>query len=379
MMRHILYLADPNSVHDIKWISFFAHENQNTCFLLSRISHYCKFENSPHKNDVLRRGNFHLLPPIHDFSIARFYRTIYEAYLIRKIILSNKIDVIHILYAEPNALWCLFRNYFSIPMIITTRGTDVLKTIPEAFKKKDVLNRLVSFAYKKAFDFADWITATSLAQIESIVKFSQRTSRLTIVRTGVDIEQLRADTSNSLLSDDSDPFLLFPRYIKPIYNHEFCLAAIALLPLKIKRDYKMVFVGKGEGDLEYQEKLENLMSQQSEIRFEFLGVLRQEAILELYKRASLVVMVPISDGSPVSGMEALLCGAKLILGPLEYDRDIFSHAVQLKQWDAKELADTIFRLLEGSVDGSKLPVTAEYAMDRSRNMKKMMEIYNMVC
>ena len=54
-------------------------------------------------------------------------------------------------------------------------------------------------------------------------------------------------------------------------------------------------------------------------------------------------MTPKSDGSPVSGMEAIALNKKLILGPLEYDRDIFSepNVFYLNSWSTIELSSLI--------------------------------------
>lgn len=374
-MRKILFLADPNSIHDIKWISFFANENSDRCLLLPRLHHYRAYHKAS-ADDRQAPGNFHILSPIHDFSIVRCYRTFYEAFLIKRIIRRNKISVVHILYAEPNALWCLFRSFFSVPIIISTRGTDVLKTIPSAVRRKDPLNRLVAYLYKRAFQNADWITATSQAQIASITRFSGREGRLSVVRTGVDTKRLVCDTSNHFPLADDRPFVLFPRFIKPIYNHEFCLAAIALLSPSVRQRYKMVFVGKNHGDNPYQKRIENLMQQQSGVVFEFIERQRQEAIFELYKRASLVVMTPVSDGSPVSGMEALLCGSRLILGPLDYDEEIFSLATKLEAWDSKELAQKMTWALENTTAKPGIPDDLRLTIERSHNMEEMRRIYN---
>lgn len=363
---NVLYLADLNCIHDTKWISYFIKKRMGKAFLLTR-PHQVFTDNSVEELTTL--GS------IPDFSHVRFYETLMGAYKIKRLIKKHKIDIIHILFAEPNALWCLFRKYFDVSMVITCRGTDVLFTIPETFKKKTFINYLVAPAYKFAFLRADWITATSECQLESVKKFSGRTNQLTIIRTGVELERLQSDTSHHFPLHDSLPFILFPRYIKPIYNHEFSLAAIALLSQEIKTSYKMVFVGKDSGDLAYQQKLEKLMLEQTDITFEFIEKQSQEALFELYKRASLVVMVPVSDGSPVSGMEALLCGAKVILGPLDYDPAVFSTAIHLKKWDTRELAETIIVALTNLQTKSLLTESIKLLMDRNYNMQKMMEIY----
>jgi len=335
LLKHrmnILYLADPNSIHDQKWISYFSADNLDHVYILPRIIH------RSYQATELQRSGVNLLRPIPDFSILRFYRTLYTALKIQLIIRKYEIDIINIHYAEPNALWCLFRWFFKVPMIITTLGTDVLVTIPEAFSKKTLINYLVAPAYRRAFKEADWITGTSGKQLTSVFEFSGRNSKISIVRTGVNINRLLADTSNYFPLDLEVPYILFPRYIYPIYNHEFCLEAIGLLPNVIKQKYTMVFVGKDSGDEQYQKQLEELMIKMKDVKFKFLPKLTQEGIFELYKRASLVVMTPISDGSPVSAMEAMICKVPLILPPLKYDQEIFGNTTySFKNWDPLEL------------------------------------------
>lgn len=368
---NILFFADPNSIHDFKWINYFTSQGAVNAFLLPRDHHWAIH---PEKSDA---SWTRMLLPIPDFSMVRFYRTLVVCLRIRQIIKQQKIDLVNIHYAEPNALWCIFRWFFGVPMIITTLGTDVLVTIPNTFKSKTLINRLVAPAYRLAFRNADWITGTSERQLQSVMRFSGRSDRMTIIRTGVDLNRLYSDTSSFFPLDDDSPYILFPRYIKPIYNHLFSLAAIGELPNRIKTKYKMVFVGRDHGDATYQRELEGQMKQQSDIRFEFIGTQSQESIIELYKRASAVVMTPSSDGSPVSGMEALLCGAKLILGPLNYDADIFSQAIRMRTWDADELAALITQALD---DPGRPQLSAETiaAMDRETNMQKMMRIYESV-
>jgi glycosyltransferase involved in cell wall biosynthesis len=364
----VLFLADPNSIHDIKWINYFSVRDLMKAVVIPRETHWELYKSHPSE---LRAT---VLPPIKDFSIVRFYQTVLTAIRIRRIIKREEIDLINIHYAEPNGLWCLFRSYFRVPMIITSLGTDVLFAIPEACKRKTLINHIVGPAYRLAFQKADWVTATSQAQLSSITNFSGRKDRMSLIRTGVELDRLMSDTSVHFPLSDNRPYVLFPRYIKPIYNHGLCLAAIALLGSHIKAKFKMVFVGKGHGDLAYQQELERQMEQQPDTRFEFIGNQKQEAIFELYKRASLVVMTPLSDGSPVSGMEALLCGAKLILGPLNYDSEVFSRAIRMKEWDPAELASLIVRALDDRIT-PKLSADEVDAMDRESNMKRMLGIY----
>lgn len=369
-MRNVLFLADPNSIHDRKWISYFQEINYARCFVLPRHHQYLIYRQAGFGTNE----PFEILSPIRDFSVSRFPGTVREASRIRRIVRDKHIDVIHILYAEPNALWCLFRDYFGVPMIVSARGTDVLKTIPQAFRRRDPLNRLVAFIYGRAFRKADWVTGTSRAQLASVSSFSGRSHGMSVVRTGIDKKLVDGDTSAFFPLNSDRPFILFPRMMRPLYNHTFTLEAIALLPDSVKRSHSMVFLGREGGDEEYKREILSLMEAQSDVVFIFLESQSQESLYELYKRAGVVVMTPVSDGSPVSGMEALLCGARLILGPLNYDSEVFSRAIRMKEWDPAELASLIVRALDDRIT-PKLSADEVDAMDRESNMKRMLGIY----
>ena len=369
---NILYIADPNSIHDIKWISNFSQKRFVKVFILPRHIHKIQLQFEIPKEGVK------ILNSIPDFSITRFYRTLLTASRIKRIIRTNRIDIVHILYAEPNALWSLFRNYFQVPVIISSRGTDVLKTIPLAFQKKNLINFFVTRAYYRAFTMADFVTGTSQTQLDAIKSFSDRNVKISLVRTGIDVNRLSANTTQFFPLPTQAPYVLFPRYIKPLYNHEFCLDGISLLSPEIKAKYKMVFVGKdnAEADLNYQALLEKRMKSMNDVEFLFLPEMNQESIFELYKRASLVVMTPVSDGSPVSAMEAIACGAKVILGPIKYDEEIFKQwTFKLSSWNSKELAELMIHCLsiEKKIDAKTfIPL-----VDRDKEMDKMERIYDL--
>ena len=364
---NILYLADPNSLHDLKWIKYFSQKKAFKTYILPRYHHHKLYKESDQALGVK------VLKCIHDFSILRFYRTLYDAYKIKKIIKNKKIKIIHIIYAEPNALWCLFRKYFGINMIISSLGTDVLKTIPETFKNKNLINFFVSNAYRKAFRKADIITGTSISQLTSIKNFSGRVEKIKLVRTGISIKEGTNSHSNQELKD-LIPFILFPRYIKPIYNHEFCLEAIKLLPNKIKKTYSMVFIGKDSGDMVYQKELEKMMKNLPDTKIQFLQKQSQPDFLKLVSNSSLVVMTPKSDGSPVTAMEAMFYKKPLIVGPIDYDKEMFDESViRLSRWSAKELSDK----MSYAINNFQKPIN--YSMnntDHENNMDLIHKIYD---
>ncbi|MEL7001955.1 MAG: glycosyltransferase, partial [Bacteroidota bacterium] len=129
-MLNILYFADPNTVHDIKWIEFFTKRELCKAYLICRPHQYKQYLETPGLIDQCKASNILVMKPVKYLSIKNWIATIKGVRYIDSVIRKNEIALIHVMYAEPNALWALFKFVFRIPMLLTTRGTDILYTIP---------------------------------------------------------------------------------------------------------------------------------------------------------------------------------------------------------------------------------------------------------
>lgn len=373
----ILYLADPNLIHDMRWITTF-QANGNICYLLPRYHHYIQFTTS--KNEL--SPGICLLAPIKDPSTLRPLRDLFQALRIRRIIRKNQIQLMHVIYAEPNALWGMWRFLIKVPMILTTLGTDVLVTIPAFFEKKDWLSKVISWQYHYALTRFSAITCTSRFQIQRLPA-SAMSVPVRLVRTGVDFSKIANAKPGLARKIGLDkPFVLMPRNMKPIYNHSFTLAAIALLNRELLNKFSFVFVNVNAPDQQYvQRVLSEAKCIQADIRF-FPSFTHVE-IISLYKEAELVVMNPISDGSPVSAMEAIACETPVILPPLKYDPDIFGTAFFFERWDPECLKSKIENVLnlDSQVLNERLSAGSDIIAlqgNADRETKKIEMLYRLV-
>ncbi len=375
---NILYLGDPNSIHDIRWIECFSTDKNFRVYLLPRVHHHHHYV----KNNRSHKYGWMLLAPVQDSSTVRVYRTLKNAWYIRSLVKMYKIDLIHIMYAEPNALWARWISMFNIPMILTTRGTDVLKTIPDFFEKKSLLSRIVASQYKKALNRFNCITCTSQKQVQSLEKIGVK-SPTQIVRTGVDFEKANAailDMKSKL--GVKKPFVLMPRNMKPLYFHEFTLDAIALLNQKIRQNYTFVFVNADTQDQVYFQEIKNkALCIEADIRF--YPSFSHEEILSLYKQAELVVMNPVSDGSPVTAMEAMACRVPVVLPPLAYDQEIFCYSSTFAGWEPQALKEKMERIIGMNKEELCDELCRAYQViyekgDTTKEMGKVAELYQKV-
>jgi glycosyltransferase involved in cell wall biosynthesis len=342
---NVLYIADPNSIHDLRWINcLVANENING-FILSRSSHYGAFG----ANSLRLHPNACLLSSIQDPSVIRPWRNWQQVFKIKKIISTYNIDLLHILYAEPNSLWVNWKWIFQIPVIITTRGTDILKTIPQFFRGKSLLHKIIARRYRTAFNKADVISCTSVRQVENLRTFNM-TRPAMVVRTGVDFRLIaKADENCAKAFGIPRPYILMPRNMKPLYNHEFTIEAISMLDDRMKRQFCFVFVNSDTNDQSYLERVcAKARTVHTDIRF--LPSVSHSQFLGLCKQSSLVVMNPLSDGSPVTAMEAMACKVPVILPPLEYDEDLFGTASFFKEWSPSSLKKKMEEILSLNVN-----------------------------
>lgn len=370
-MKKILYLADPNSIHDIKWMSFFSGQPDFECFCVARHHHV---KSKVATSELLAEKSITFLETITDYSVTRFWKNGRQARCIKKLIERHKIDIFHIMYAEPNALWALYRKFFNLPMLLTTRGTDVLKTIPQFLESRSVLSKIVFSKYKKSFVSFDHICGTSIRQAKSVFRmFGLNESVYQIIRTGVDIVE-----QESLPCPLEFQYIFFPRAMRPIYDHELALDALSKLPERYRTKYKFVFIGKDGKDLSYiknfKAKVSNHPCRENIL---FLDGLTPPQMFQYYTHASLVVMTPISDGTPVSAMEAMLCRVPLLLPDLGYDEEIFANVNKYISGDASDLADIMSFMLDSS-NSDQIEKNHEAVLqhgDRRKEMKKLERLY----
>lgn len=380
----ILYLADLGGYsHDRKWIFELSQQKEVECYVVCNRLNYNKLSEAD--LEEIKRLNIHLVGSIELFSIRRFWKTIKYFLYLKKVIEKEKIDVLHIMYADPNALWAIFNKMFGVPLIITTRGSDINIGLKSVFERKGLLNKVLFSLYKIAFNNADSITSTSLDQLTTIKsEFAPRGKQL-LVRTGATLN-FNADTETpSVIPEylNEKKIVFFPRSQRPIYNHEFAIEAICKLPKEILHDYTFVFVNSDSHDQVYVNKIKLLLSNNLNIGWEFLPTLSKRDMIRLYSRAALVVMTPLNDGSPVSAMEAMMTKTPVVLPPLEYDKEIFKETTfQFKSWKTEELADLISSILQNpDSTNDKVKLAYEVVMERGNfenQMKRVFELYQSI-
>jgi glycosyltransferase involved in cell wall biosynthesis len=341
--KKMLYIANGNSIHDIKWMTFFSAQTENYhCFLLVDSLNPLSQETI----DQLTKLHITVLEPINPISLSHPIRTLRAILYFKRLIRSLRPDLVHVLFATPHALWL---NFSKTPSIITMRGSDILLIIPELLTEKGLKKLYFSFLFrqfKKAFLKASFVTGTSLPQIEKAQELF-KSANLKLVRTGVDVEKISQLDQIELIPTSlrDKEFVFSPRFMSPIYNIKFQLDAISQLEHKFIDGFTFVFIrGKQFDEKYYQVQLKRLQQLKAEIKLNYLVIdyLDQPSMWMMLKKAALCIMTPISDGTPNSALEAMAAKCPLIISNLNYDKDLFENScLKLNSFEVIELKDMI--------------------------------------
>lgn len=345
-MKKILYFFNPASIHDQKWITFFALKNEFSLFVIYEKQNKINYQNLK----VYSSLGIKVLNPIDKFSITSPFKTIKSFITLDRILKKNNIDIVHVLFATPHALWCKFIN---CKLIITTRGSDVLQVLPSLKKntgiKKIYYQWLFNF-FKKTFKKADFVTCTSIKQQKKLKKLFNLNMTY-LIRTGVNVNEIIRQTNQENLPSElkGKQFVLSPRFLSPIYNIELQLKAIELLPDSILKKYSFVFIRGLQYDKRYAKMIFNWLQklkQSVNLNFVIYDHLEQEKLWTIFNFSSLVIHTPISDGTPNSALEAMAAKSPLILPEIGYDKDLFENACfYISENSPQLLADLIIKAI----------------------------------
>ncbi len=375
---NILFLANPNSIHDWNWIRTIAGKPGLQTWWIPCLEDY-----RPDKKAkaAFESAGIHRLPGLGGFDITRPWAVWRGLRYLRRTVREKKIDVLHILYADPNAQWAAFARGIGVPVVVTTRGSDVLISIPRTMERSTLARKVAAKLYVRAFERAAAITCTSERQADAVRELFPRSPEPLVVRTGVDVQQTLTARPGMPLALPPRPFVFFPRAMGPLYNHELAVEAIALLPENLRRGHGFVFVNADAANQEYVSAIREKAKVVPGAEFVFLPTLGPAEMFHCYRQCRLVVMTPKSDGTPVSALEAMLLEKPIVFSPIPLDPTVFGQGIHFLQgWTPEELSETMAQFLTGerqlNLAAAKASVL-EHA-DRAREMDRLVALYERV-
>jgi hypothetical protein len=335
-MPRMLIIGDPNDLHTLQKIQFlqaYGHVITVLCEAHEKI----RFE----KNKLPTECLFGKSLPYFSWKKIGQRRTGLQ--IICEAIQSNHAELLLILYAEPHIGWAYYHKEIKIPIAVFCYGTDALVTLPQ-ITQKGLLAPMRKYLFKKAFAGVRLIMANSQAQLHCIEHLAPSQTPKKVIRIGIRSAALKSIRSTPRVSPLKRPYVIFPRMMQPIYQHAIAIDALRLLPPAISRNFDFVFLdhqGPNEG---YCQLIQNKMDALPDLRFVWLQRLEKTELWHYLKHAALCVQIPSSDGSAVSALEAMFLRCPLLLGPANYDADLFS-TIPRTSLTAEEISQKIESLL----------------------------------
>lgn len=379
-MINILYICTPNSIHDIKWMSFFAEQKDK--YRVYAIYESNDFFNNEYKRN-LSNNNIDLIAKISPFSINNPFMTIKSVLVIRKLIKKYNIGIFHALFITPHAIWA---NFIKCPYVLTSRGTDILKTLPSLNNYKGfqgVYFKQLFVLFKRAINNANYITSTSGMQIESFRSLF-KIKNIELIRTGVDVALISESTFYEEVPSElrDKPLVFSPRFIAPQYNIEYQIEAISLMDKSIIDKYYFIFIEGKNGDEVYIQKIKSsldLLKKTIGLKYQIYNYLEQKSMWGIYHLSDICIMTPISDGTPNSALEAMAARCPVIVSDLHYDDELFDNTcMKTNLSNPQDLSDKINEILKQKP--IIMIVNAFGAVEKFGNrqieMSKLAQVYN---
>jgi L-malate glycosyltransferase len=261
------------------------------------------------------------------------------AYLkLRRLLKESKPDVLHTLYLLPYSLHGVILGFH--PHMAAAWGSDVLI----APRRSRILRCAVKFILKRA----DSIASVAPHVTEALLELGADKKRIFAAPLGVDTTQFNPEVDGrkilKQLGWQNNPIVISTRSLEPVYNLKMLLDAVPTV-LKEKPDAR--FIIAGSGTLETQLK-QHAKTSGIEYAVKFTGYLPNNQLPEYLAASDIYVSTSLSDGMPVSNLEAMACGVFPIMSDIPAAKQLITHGLNgfiVPAEQPKKLADNIIKAI----------------------------------
>ncbi len=255
----------------------------------------------------------------------------------------------HFFYPD-GAAAVLLARWFSKPVVITARGSDINVIAKHRSRGRTILRSALA---------ADGIISVSAALRDEMERLGVPAAKIRVLRNGVDLNRFRPDGRNEARRDLGleGSTLLIVGHLRPTKGHERVLQAMTKLP-----DFNLLIVGDGP----LRRSIE-VMSQTLSIgdRVRFCGQMSQDELIRYYTAADALILASDREGMPNVVLEALACGTPVVATPVGGVPEVLTESVAgvvADDFSADALVVAVNRLFRQYPDRM---ATRKYAMNHS--------------
>lgn len=362
---NILLLADPNSVHTIKWATSLAEKSINI-FIFGigslTVDSYDKYKNIGIQtlNQVVTN----------DEGVAGKIKYLNALPTIKKIIKYFQPDIMHAHFATSYGLLGALSSFS--PFVLSVWGSDVF-----SFPNKSLIHRsLLKFNLKKA----DRILSTSVVMSRETEKYTSK--EITVTPFGINLEQFKSKDAESIFSEN-DIVIGTLKSLDERYGIDILLLAFKII---VNRNpelpLKLLIVGGGPLD----DKLKNLAIElKIEDRTVFTGPVPFEKIANYHNQMTVTVFVSNSESFGVAVIEASACEKPVVVSNVGGLPEVVEDGVTgfiVPPSDPESTAAAIEKLILDKELRARMGKAGRERVKRlyewNSNVEQMIDIYNNV-
>ena len=224
------------------------------------------------------------------------------AFLIKGLVRSLSSDIIHAHWTAAGFIGGILKTLSRKPLIITVHGSEIY-LVHSRIGKKIALSILKR---------ADFITAVSKGLVLELLDWGIDEKKVRLVPNGVDSTAFSpkdpVNTKEDLDFISNMKHVLFVGRLAPVKGVEYLIQAIPAVIKGFKRVH-FVIVGDGDSTHALQKLAEQLKINEY---INFVGRQPHEKIAEYMAISDILVLPSLSEGLPVTVLEAMACGLPVI-------------------------------------------------------------------
>jgi glycosyltransferase involved in cell wall biosynthesis len=356
----IIFIANPDSANTKVWVNWFA-----------RRGHQVSLISDTYSNINWPGMEIYDLPKKFNIRTIRYF--LWELW-IRKIIKEWHPDILHA-HRVSSAGWLGSFSGFH-PFVVTPWGSDLFLHPERSY----IAHKLANIVLKNA----DLITLNSKTLHQKAIQLGADPNLCQFVSWGVDLNIFYPSTKTTLrkeLGCGNAPIILSPRAVKPLYNLDVIIESIPMV-LNIFPD-AIYLIQSYNIDHIYKDKLEKRINELGiNSSLQWVPFQSSERYVDYFRISNAVISIPSSDSMPITVLEALACGAPVIVSDLPSMREIIVDQVNGKIVPTRNVQAltnaTIALLKDPQMQASFSRYNTQWVQEnanRDYEMKKMESLY----
>ncbi len=361
----IVLLADPSSIHTIRWANGLA--GKGISVLVCGLNAFD--ENSYHKNVIVK--SFALSKNIFQKPDGNFSKIVYLKIIpgLKKIIREYQPDILHAHYASSYGFIGALTNFH--PFIVSVWGSDIF-----SFPTKSFLHeKIIKYTLHKS----DRILSTSKIMAEKIKQYVNQ--NIDITPFGIDLELFKPKEVESIFTKE-DIVIGTIKSLETKYGIDYLIKAFKILTDKYPTlPLKLLIVGGGTLEENLKEKVVELKISRNTI---FTGSINHSEIPNYHNMIDVFVALSLeeSESFGVSVIEASASGKPVVVTNIGGLPEVVEENVTgiiVKPSDEIDAAKGIEKLILNAQLRNQLGLQGRERVKTlynwNENVKQMIEIY----